>query len=173
MADQSFDNRRYKAMSADEADALFLAIAKRKAALERKGAAYKARLAKLEEEFLADTRADRDAYNNLSAELMAYIIANPERFVKPRKRRVGGIGSYGITTDPAIVNIIDKDTVIQFALDNGYDDIVRVSREPVKDAILRRNMDGEAVPGVRITPPGDVAKLTFKANFAELLEEGV
>lgn len=171
MADQSFDNRQYQAMTVDEADALFLRIAKHKAALERKGAAYKARLAKLEEEFLADTRTERDAYNNLSSELIAYIIANPDRFKKPRKHPVGGIGSYGITTDPAIVNITDKDVLIQFILDNGYDDLCKVTRVPVKEAILRRMMAGEDLPGVRITPPGDVAKLTFKANFADLLED--
>lgn len=171
MADQSFDNRQYQAMTVDEADALFLRIAKHKAALERKGAAYKARLAKLEEEFLADTRADRDAYNNLSAELIAYILANPDRFTKPRKHPVGGIGSYGITTDPAIVTVTDKELFVQFALENGYKDLVKVSHTPMKDAVLRRTSGGESIPGVRITPPGDVAKIVFKANFADLLED--
>ena len=41
------DNRRYQAMSV--ADALFLRIARLKAAIDREGAAYKKRLAEMEE----------------------------------------------------------------------------------------------------------------------------
>ena len=164
------DNRRYQAMTVGEADALFLRIARLKAAIDREGAAYKKRLAEMEEAHRAKIAAEVAEREALEKELCAYILANPGRFAKPRKHQVGQIGSYGITTDPAYVRITDKDAFVDFALEQGYDDLTRVERTPDKDAALRRIMGGEEIPGAEVVPPGDVAKIAFKKGYAEQLE---
>ena len=164
------DNRKYQAMTVQEADELFLQIARIKAKIEKETASHKAKLAELElahKNKLSASLAEKDA---LEAELSAYILANPDRFEKPRKHVVGQIGTYGITTDPAFVEITCADTVLTFALDNGYDDIQRVTRSVDRNAVARRIADGEEIPGCRLIPAGDVIKMTFKKGYAEALE---
>lgn len=164
------DNRKYQAMTVAEADALFLQIARAKAEIDKETAAHKKRLADLEivhKDKLAVRLAEKEA---MEKELAAYILANPGRFEKPRKHPVGQIGTYGITTDPAYVQIEDKEAFFSFALENGYDDLYRVERTPEKDAAMRRILAGEAIPGAVVVPPGDVAKLAFKKGYAEQLE---
>ena len=164
------DNRKYQAMSVSEADGLFLRIARLKAVIEKETANHKKKLAELEEahkEKLAGPLAEKD---ELEAELTAYILANPDRFERPRKHPVGQIGAYGITTDPAYVTITDREAVIEYALTNGYDDLCRVERIPDKDAALARIQAGEKIPGAVMTPAGDVAKISWKKGWAEQLE---
>ena len=164
------DNRRYQAMTVEDADAIYLRIARLKAAIDKEAAAYKKRLAELEEAHRAKIAPDVAAMEAELEELKGYMMANQGRFVKPRKRQVGQIGSYGITTDPAYVRITDKEAFIQYALEQGYDDLTRVERTPDKDAALRRIMGGEQIPGAEVVPPGDVAKIAFKKGYAEQLE---
>ena len=164
------DNRRYQAMSVADADAIYLRIARLKAGIDRETAAHKKRLADLEIAHKDKIAADLAAMEALEKELCAYILANPGRFTKPRKHPVGQIGSYGITTDPAYVRITDKEAFVDFALEQGYDDLTRVERTPDKDAALRRIMGGESIPGAEVVPPGDVAKIAFKKGYAEQLE---
>ena len=162
-------NRRYQAMSVADADAIYLRIARLKAGIDRETAAHKKRLADLEIAHKDKIAADLAAMEALEKELCAYILANPGRFTKPRKHPVGQIGSYGITTAPAYVRITDKEAFVDFALEQGYDDLTRVERTPDKDAALRRIMGGEEIPGAEVVPPGDVAKIAFKKGYAENL----
>lgn len=165
------DNRKYQAMTVAEADDLFLHIARIRAKIDKETASHKTKLAELElahKTKLAAALAEKEA---LEAELSAYILANPDRFIKPRKHTVGQIGTYGITTDPAYVEIACADTVLSFALDNGYDDMMRVTRAVDRTAAARRIAAGEHIPGARLIPAGDVAKLTFKKGYAEALED--
>ena len=164
------DNRKYQAMTVEEADALFLDLARHKAAVEREAARYKQRLAELEAAHREKIALDVAAVEALEQELGAYIRANPARFLKPRKHQVGQIGSYGITTDPAVVKIEDKAAFVAFALEQGYDDLCRVERTPDKDAAAKRIAAGEVIPGARLIPAGDVVKLAFRKGFAEQLE---
>ena len=170
MATTLQDNRRYQAMTVQQADDLYLRIARLKASIDKESAAHKKRLADLElvhKAKIAPALAEKEA---LEKELCAYILANPGRFVRPRKHQVGQTGTYGITTDPAYVRITDKEAFIQYALEQGYDDLTRVERTPDKDAALRRIMGGESIPGAEVVPPGDVAKITFRKGYAEALE---
>lgn len=164
------DNRKFQAMTVQEADTLFLQIAKLKAVIDKKTAAHKKRLADLEEALHDDLDNLITEKDQLEEMLTSYILANPERFSKPRKHLVGQIGSYGITTDPAYVEITDADTFIQYAMEQGYDDLCNVTRKPDKDAAKERILDGEMLPGAKLVPAGDVAKLTFKKGYAEQLE---
>ena len=164
------DNRKYQAMTVAEADSLFLRIARLKAVVEKETAAHKKKLAELEEAHKAKLAGPLAEKEELEAELTAYILANPDRFERPRKHPVGQIGSYGITTDPAFITITDKKAVIEYALEQGYDDLCRVERVPDKDAVLARIQAGEKIPGAVMTPAGDVAKLSWKKGWAEQLE---
>lgn len=164
------DHRKYRAMSVSEADSLFLKIARLKAKTDRAEAALKQKIADLTAAHKTKIEHDLAAREVLEKELAAYILANPGRFVKPRKHPVGVIGTYGIVTDPAYVTISDRDAVIEFAMENGYDDIVRIVRTPDKDALLHHILSGEKIPGAAVVPAGDVAKLSFKKGYAEALE---
>ena len=163
------DNRTYQAMTVQQADDLFLAIARRKAALDKENAAHKRKLAEMEAAHKAKLDPMVAELTAMQAELTSYIMANPGRFVKPRKHPVGQIGTYGMTTDPAYVTITDKVALTDYALENGYDDLYHVEHVPDKPAILTRLMRGEDIPGATMTPPGDVAKMTYKQGYAEQL----
>ena len=108
--------------------------------------------------------------NGAGKGITAYILANPGRFVKPRKRSVGAIGAYGLATDPAYVRIVDADAAVAYALENGYEELLRVTREVEKEAVLRHAAAGETIPGIVVVGAGDVAKLTFRKGYAEALE---
>ena len=164
------DNRKYQAMTVADADELFLKIAKLKAVLDRKTAAHKKRLADLELTHKEDVAAELADYEFLTGELADYIQAHKERFLSPRKHKVAQIGSYGITTDPAYVTIEDEEKLFAYALENGYDDMINTKRTANKDAVLRRAIGGDIIPGAVITPPGDVVKLAFTKGYAEQLK---
>ena len=165
------DNRKYQAMTVADADDLFLQIARLKAVLDRKTAAHKKRLADLELSHKEDVAAELAEYELLTAELGNYIQAHKERFISPRKHKVGSIGSYGITTDPAYVTIEDEEKLFKYALENGYEEMINTTRKPNKDAILRHAIAGEIIPGAAVIPPGDVVKLSFSKGYAENLEK--
>ena len=171
MSSKLHDTRRLKTMSVAEADAIFLEIARAKAIIEKEKAVLEKRLAEATAAFKEKTIALYEKKELLEKELTAYIIANPERFVKPKKHPVGAIGTYGITTDKAYIQITDKEEVISFALGNGYDDIIRVERTPDKESIMQRILAGEIIPGARLIPAGEVAKMAFKKGYAEQLEK--
>ena len=166
------DHRKYQAMSVSEADDLFLRLAAVKAAIDKKSAAHKKKIADLEAAHKEQIQAELDEKEALEKELGSYILANPGRFVKPRNHQVGSVGSYGITTDPAYVQISDKEAFIQFALENGYEDLYRTEHTPDKVAAMRRLMTQEDIPGATLIPAGDVAKFSFKKGYAEQLESG-
>ena len=164
------DSRLVKKMTVAEADAIFLEIARLRAVIEREEAALKKKIADLTAACKDKISADLEKKEQLERELTDYILSHPERFVKPRKHPVGQVGTYGVTTDKAYIRIFSKEDIIDFALINGYDDIIRTEHTPDKDGILRRISDGVDVPGAELIPAGDVAKMSFKKGYAEQLE---
>ena len=171
MATKLKDNREFQAMTPEEADGVFLRLARVKAKIDGLTARHKDALAKLEADHKEKLTPLMAEYGELSQLLCGYVTANPARFAKPRKRPVGQIGTYGITTDPAYVKLLDEEAVIRFALEQGYDDLLITKHAPDKAGILRRITNGEAVPGATVVPAGDVAKFTFKRGYAEQLED--
>ena len=165
------DNRKYQAMTVADADDLFLQIARLKAVLDRKTAAHKKRLADLELAHKEDVAAELAEYEHLTGELGNYIQTHKERFLAPRKHKVGAVGSYGITTDPAYVTIEDEEKLFKYALENGYEEMINTTRKPNKDAILRHAIAGEIIPGAAVIPPGDVVKISFSKGYAEQIKE--
>ena len=99
-------------------------------------------------------------------------MAHPERFVKPRKHKVGDQGTYGIETDPSSVKV-DKDALESlkaFADENGYF-IYQAEIKPIKPAIAKLCAAGVNVPGVTYTPAGDNPKCTISKSYLDNLLE--
>lgn len=164
------DTRKLKKTTVAEADAIFLEIARLKAVIAREEASVKKKIADLTAAYNDKIAADLNKKEQLERELTDYILTHPERFVKPRKHPVGMVGTYGITTDKAYIRIFSQEDVISYALENGYDDIIRTEHTPDKEGILRRITEGEDIPGAELIPAGDVAKMAFKKGYAEQLE---
>lgn len=122
-------------------------LAYQAARAERRIEAIKATHAELTE----TERAQHDEFANA---LATFITANPEMFRKPRKVATDW-GSFGLQ-EVCSVEIADPEAVIDWALEQGYDDCVRTVRTPDKGALKTRLLAGENVPGVTLNQ-GDTA----------------
>ena len=162
------DNRKFQAMTVAEADAIFQRIALLEATIKRESSAAdkkKAEIAIALQEKIAPALEERD---ELVETLTCYIQANPDRFIKPRKHKVGEMGSYGIETDPAKTVINDKLAVVEYAREHGldlYEEDFKVNKKAVETAISV----GHKIPGAKIVPAGDVAKYKVAQSYIESL----
>lgn len=162
------DNRKFQAMTVAEADAIFQRIALLEAMIKRESSAAdkkKAEIAIALQEKIAPALEERD---ELVETLTFYIQANPDRFIKPRKHKVGEMGSYGIETDPAKTVINDKLAVVEYAREHGldlYEEDFKVNKKAVETAISV----GHKIPGAKIIPAGDVAKYKVAQSYIESL----
>ena len=162
------DNRKFQAMTVAEADAIFQRIALLEATIKRESFAAdkkKAEIAIALQEKIAPALEERD---ELVETLTCYIQANPDRFIKPRKHKVGEMGSYGIETDPAKTVINDKLAVVDYAREHGlalYEEDFKINKKAVETAISV----GHKIPGAKIVPAGDVAKYKVAQSYIESL----
>lgn len=166
------DNRKVQAMTVEDADGLFKRMVAVKAAMRREEAAKEKRIANIELKHHDAVAPLVTEYRTLESELLRYIMAHPERFVKPRKHKVGEQGTYGIETDPASVKI-DKDRLEElkaFADERGYF-ICQTEIKPVKTAIAKLCAAGVDVPGVTCVPAGDNPKCTISKSYLDNLLE--
>ncbi len=83
---------------------------------------------------------------------------------------MGEVGSYGLTTSLAYVEITDVEAFLEFARSHGCDDLFTTEYTPDKLGAAKRLAAGEKIPGARLIPAGDVVRITFRKNFAELLD---
>jgi len=165
------DLRKEQSRTFDEVDVLYLRAARAKAVIDRETAAVKAKKAELDLKLKAKIAAVEREYAELTAAITEFASANPERFDSPRKHQVGEVGSYGLTTSPAYVEITDEDAYLDYARANGCVDLYTTEYTPNKAAAATRIMAGEKIPGAVLIPAGDVVRITFRKNFAEHLEE--
>lgn len=162
------DNRKFQAMTVAEADAIFQRIALLEATIKRESSAAdkkKAEIAIALQEKIAPALEERD---ELVETLTFYIQANPDRFIKPRKHKVGEMGTYGIETDPAKTVINDKLAVVEYAREHGldlYEEDFKINKKAVETAISV----GHKIPGAKIVPAGDVAKYKVAQSYIETL----
>lgn len=166
------DNRKVQAMTVEDADGLFKRMVALKAAMRREEAAKDKRIAELEVRHHDAVAPLVTEYKALESELLRYIMVHPDRFVKPRKHKVGDQGTYGIETDPSSVKV-DKDALEllkTFADENGYF-IYQAEIKPVKTAIAKLCAAGVDVPGVTYTPAGDNPKCTISKSYLDNLLE--
>lgn len=103
------DNRRYRAMTVEQADLLFQEIALLTVRLNRIKAGYEKKIAELKAAAELETGLPEAELKKLEEELTCYILANPERFVKPRQH-VTRYGKYGVR-QAAALEITDEDAI--------------------------------------------------------------
>ena len=103
------DNRKYRAMTVEQADLLFQKIALLTVDLNRIKAGYESKIADLKAAAERETVQQETELKELEAELTGYILANPERFIKPRQH-VTEYGKYGVR-QAACLKITDEEAV--------------------------------------------------------------
>jgi len=165
------DMRKYQAMTPADAKTIYFRMARllnriRKITLE---ADRKAIIAK---ELGAVAAAPfQKEYDSLHRELTEYLKVHPERFRKPRKVNVKGVGSFGWETDPAKIGEIKDDSQkeqIKKYSDKNNLALYTLAITPDRKAILAAILDGHEVPGVdNYTPAGDNPKISFSKSIDE------
>jgi len=166
------DLRKNQALTFDDVDLIYLEAARLKARIDKETAAVKAKKSDLDLKLKQKISPMEKEYADLIARITEFARDNPDRFDSPRKHPVGEIGSYGLTTSPAYVEITDEEAYLGFALTQGYDDLYTTEYTPDKVGAAKRIAAGEDIPGARLIPAGDVVRITFRKNFAEQLEDG-
>jgi len=91
---------------------------------------------------------------NVSEQLATFILANRALFAKPRAVKTSD-GSFGLRTATQ-VEITNKNAALDYILDCGYDDCIRISRSLVKHKIAARIQNGENIKGCELRC-GDIA----------------
>lgn len=160
------DIRHAQAMTVPEADNLFSRLAQLTAAIKREGAAAEKRKAEIDIRAAETVAPLKIEYDQLYADLTDYIMAHPERFVSPRKRKVGQMGTYGIEIAPDKIDQIALEILTAYSDTYGLA-LYETEQKPVKTAIAQVFRDGGTVPGVRYTPPGDVPKIKVAPGYIE------
>lgn len=97
--------------------------------------------------------------------LLKFIVANKHLFKKPRKVKTDS-GSFGLQTATKI-SITNPEALVQWLLDRGYEDCLKIVRIPIKAAVSARIAADEKVPFVTV-PTGDIAVYSIAK---ELLDE--
>ena len=103
------DNRKYRAMTVEQADLLFQKIALLTIELNHIKAGYETKIAELKAAAESETEQQEIELKKLEQELTGYILANPERFIKPRQH-VTEYGKYGLR-QAAKLEITDEEAV--------------------------------------------------------------
>ncbi|MBE6371025.1 MAG: hypothetical protein E7055_03000 [Lentisphaerae bacterium] len=103
------DNRKYRAMTVEQADQLFQKIALLTIELNHISSGYEAKIAELKAAAVRETELREVELKILEEELTGYILANPERFIKPRQH-VTEYGKYGVR-QVAGLEITDEEAV--------------------------------------------------------------
>lgn len=142
-------------MTLDGAKQCLEQIAHAECRLASKAARYEKAIAAAKSRFEAETAGDRALIAEREQQLTAFILANRELFKSPRAVRTE-FGEFGLRLANNKLAVADEAAAIQFALDNGYDDLVETVRTLLKDAVKKRLAAGEQIPGCQI-PKGDMA----------------
>lgn len=140
-------------LTPEDARATLEALAHAECRIASAAARTERRIATLKSQFETDTTADRELKGRLEANLTAYILAHRDQFEDPRSMKTQ-FGEFGLRALANKLTVADSEAVIQWALDNGYDDLVETTRTLVKDAVKERIKAGQDVPGCAI-PAGE------------------
>ena len=142
------DNRKFKAMTSDEADALFAEIAElelQAAAIGADGDAAMQTLKTKYEQWLAEAKFQLP---EKVTKLSAYILANSERFAKPRARKTPE-GQYGLRS-VSNLEINDESKVYAYVKGAGMNECFEIKVVLKKDAVLKALNQGEPIPGAQV-----------------------
>ena len=157
------DNRALRAMTVQQADALFQAIALLTVQIEKTKAQYEKRIAELKAAAGRETEAPEAELREKVAVLNHYILANPERFIKPRQHQTD-YGRYGVRT-VSNIEITDEEAV-KLAVKAQAIPALLVIEKLDKKALKKAIGDGAAIPGCEMRR-GEVASYTVAKALME------
>ena len=157
------DNRAMRAMSVQDADALFQEIALLTVKIEKTKAQYEKRIAELKAAAGRETEAPEAELREKVATLNHYILANPERFVKPRQHQTD-YGRYGVRS-VSNLEITDEEAVKAAVKANAIPALV-VTEKLDKKALEKAIGDGLSIPGCEMRR-GEVASYTVAKALME------
>lgn len=163
MAERLSDNRAMRAMTVQEADALFREIALLTVRKEKIAAGYEKRIAELKAAANRDTEPLEAELQEKVAVLNAYILANPERFAKPRQHTTE-YGKYGVRT-VSNLEILDPAAVKLAVLAQNIPALI-VTEKLDKKALEKAISDGLTIPGCEIRR-GELASYTVAKALME------
>ncbi len=123
-------------------------IAHAECRIASKCARYEKAIAAAKSRFEEETAGEQDLIAVRSAQLTQFILSHPEQFAKPRAIKTE-FGSFGLR-NVSNVEITDHEALTQFARDNGYTDLVKVTETLIKPAIRARLEAGELIIGASI-----------------------
>lgn len=142
------DNRKFKAMSADEADRLFAEIAEIElaaAAIAADGDSEVQRVKDRYEQLMGQAKMELPEKVAL---LTAYIQANPERFQRPRARKTPE-GQYGLRT-VSNLEVTDESKVYEYVKGAGMSECFEIKTVLKKDAVQKAINEGHQIPGAQV-----------------------
>lgn len=162
------DMRKYQAMTQAEAKALFFRMARLLNHIRKIDNEVDRKTIVIKEKAAEEKAPLQTEYEKLHQELTEYLKMHSERFVKPRKVNIKGVGSFGWETDAGKVSPIagKEEDVKKFSDENGlalYSTEITVDKKAIAAAIL----DGMKVPGIDYTPAGDNPKISFSKAIEE------
>lgn len=157
------DNRAMRAMTVQEADALFQEIALLTVKIEKTKAQYEKRIAELKAAAGRETETPEAELREKAAFLTAYINAHPERFIKPRQHQTD-YGKYGVRT-VSNLEIVDEEAVKLAVKAQGIPALLVIERLD-KKALEKAIGDGLSIPGCEMRR-GEVASYTVAKALME------
>jgi phage host-nuclease inhibitor protein Gam len=158
------DNREFQSTTVDEADKKFDQLAQLEIRIKARRASAEKRIADIKAKAEADTEADQTEYKELAEWLDKYILANKNRFLKPRMRKTA-FGRYGLRTAKKLT-ITDEQAVIDSARKNELDDIIEMKYRINKKAVEQAIADGKDIDGAKIVS-GDLAGFTVDKKLLD------
>ena len=157
------DNRAMRAMTVQEADALFQEIALLTVRIEKTKANYEKKIAELKAAAGRETEAPEAELREKVAVLSAYINANPERFVKPRQHQTD-YGKYGFRSATKL-EITDEEAVKLTVKALGIPALTVIEKLD-KKALEKAISDGQTVDGCELRR-GEIASYTVAKALLE------
>lgn len=157
------DNRAMRAMTVQEADALFQEIALLTVKIEKTKANYEKKIAELKASAGRETEAPEAELRDKVAVLTAYINANPDRFIKPRQHQTD-YGKYGVRS-VSNLEITDEEAVKLAVKALGIPALV-VTEKLDKKALEKAIGDGLSIPGCELRQ-GEIASYTVAKALME------
>ena len=147
------DNRKYKSMTVEEADALFDKLAILEIKADKTRASYEKKIADLKLNCDRELETLNIELEWAEEELCAYILAHPERFIKPRQRKTE-YGQYGLRSVSSL-SITNATSAIADVKAQGIDAVI--TKESLDKKALERAINGGAtIKGVSLDK-GEIA----------------
>ena len=157
------DSRPLRVISVQQADELFQQIALLTVQINKVKAGYEKRIADLKALNAAQIAEPARLLAEAEKMLKDYILANPERFIKPRQRQTE-YGKYGLRT-VANLEIINEEDVKAACAAQGIDAVIYIEKLD-KKALEKALADGAAIPGCEIRS-GEIASYTVLKALME------